>query len=118
MAEWESLHAIEQDRYGKLKLDVQMDDLPKLSRNLICDPYLFKRHFDGGMAARMKLPRGGKWLDEYDFSAVLTCHKAQGSQFPDVTVIDDSSAFREHKNKWLYTALTRSESAMTVLLRQ
>ena len=65
----------------------------------------------------MKLPKGKKWLDEYDWSYALTCHKSQGSQFPDVTVIDDSGCFREHRNNWMYTAATRAETSLTILLR-
>jgi hypothetical protein len=34
-----------------------------------------------------------------------------------VTVVDDSAAFRENRAKHLYTALTRAERSLTVLLR-
>jgi hypothetical protein len=32
-------------------------------------------------------------------------------------VIDDSVAFRENRDRWLYTAITRAESGLTLLLR-
>ncbi|MNU08116.1 RecBCD enzyme subunit RecD [compost metagenome] len=48
---------------------------------------------------------------------MITCHSAQGSEFPSVTVLDDSAAFREHKWRWLYTAVTRSQDELFLLLR-
>ena len=35
--------------------------------------------------------------DEFDFGYVLTVHKAQGSQWDDVILFDESFAFREHR---------------------
>lgn len=44
----------------------------------------------------------------FDFSYCLTAHKAQGATYdaPGL-IIDESNFFREHRYKWLYTALTR-----------
>ena len=98
------------------KLDVQMEDFDKPHHGLLVDGYLFRRHFTNGATQKMKLPRGMR-LDEYDWAYALTCHKSQGSQFPDVTVIDDSGFFRENRDKWRYTAITRSEANLSVLTR-
>lgn len=51
---------------------------------------------------------------EFTYGYALTCHKSQGSQWDDVLVIDESSAFREHASRWLYTAVTRAASRVTV----
>ena len=40
--------------------------------------------------------------DEFDYGYVLTVHKAQGSQWDDVVLFDESWAFREHRARWLY----------------
>ena len=53
--------------------------------------------------------------DEFTFGWALTCHKAQGSQWPNVFVVDEASVFRESAQRWLYTALTRAAERVTVL---
>lgn len=52
--------------------------------------------------------------DEFDYGYALTCHKAQGSQFDSVLVIDESRAFREEAAKWLYTAVTRAAQKIVI----
>jgi len=54
-------------------------------------------------------------LCEFDYSYALTCHKAQGSQWPNVVVFDESSSFPEGW-RWLYTAVTRASEKLTVML--
>ncbi len=102
---------------GALEMDVQMEDLDQPNKGLAVDPYLYKRHFTNGEAKKIMLPKGFPRLDEYDWSAIITCHASQGSQFPDVTVVDDSAAFKDHRNNWRYTACTRAETNLTILLR-
>ena len=102
---------------GTYLMDVQMEDLDAPNQGLMVDPYLFRRHFTNGEAAKLTFPGGGPKLDELDLGYTITCHKAQGSSWDDVTVIDDSAAFREHRHKHLYTAITRAERGLTVLLR-
>ena len=41
--------------------------------------------------------------DEFTYGYALTVHKAQGSQWDDVMLFDESYAFREHRSRWLYT---------------
>lgn len=53
--------------------------------------------------------------DEFDFGYVLTVHKAQGSQWDDVMLFDESFAFREHRARWLYTGITRAAERITVV---
>ena len=53
--------------------------------------------------------------DEFDFGYVLTVHKAQGSQWDDVMLFDESFAFREHRARWLYTGITRAATRVTVV---
>ncbi len=54
--------------------------------------------------------------DEFDYGYALTVHKAQGSQWDDVIVFDESWAFREHRHRWLYTAITRASQRLTVVM--
>ena len=53
--------------------------------------------------------------DEFDYGYALTVHKAQGSQWDDVLLFDESFAFREHRARWLYTGLTRAANRLTVV---
>jgi exodeoxyribonuclease-5 len=53
--------------------------------------------------------------DEFDFGYALTVHKAQGSQWDDVMLFDESYAFGENRNRWLYTGLTRAAKRLTVV---
>ena len=53
--------------------------------------------------------------DEFDFGYVLTVHKAQGSQWDDVILFDESFAFRENRARWLYTGITRAATRITIV---
>jgi exodeoxyribonuclease-5 len=54
--------------------------------------------------------------DEFDYGYALTVHKAQGSQWDEVVLFDESFAFREHRARWLYTAVTRAAKRLTVVI--
>jgi exodeoxyribonuclease-5 len=53
--------------------------------------------------------------DDFDFGYALTVHKAQGSQWNDIVLFDESFAFREHRQRWLYTAITRAAENLTIV---
>jgi len=57
-----------------------------------------------------------KKYDEFDFGYVLTVHKAQGSQWDDVVLFDESFAFPEARERWLYTGITRAAKRLTVVV--
>lgn len=53
--------------------------------------------------------------DEFDFGYTITCHKSQGSQWPNVMIFDESYVFREDRHRHLYTAITRAAEKVTVV---
>ena len=57
-----------------------------------------------------------KHYDEFDFGYVLTVHKAQGSQWDDVVLFDESVAFPDNRDRWLYTGVTRAAKRLTVVV--
>ncbi|NWG23446.1 MAG: AAA family ATPase [Pseudorhodoplanes sp.] len=57
-----------------------------------------------------------KPYDEFDFGYVLTVHKAQGSQWDDVVLFDESFAFQDSRARWLYTGVTRAARKLTVVV--
>ena len=59
----------------------------------------------------------GSQGDPVTWGYALTCHKAQGSQWNDVLVINESSVFRGSARTWLYTAITRAADRVTVTRR-
>ncbi len=56
-----------------------------------------------------------KRYDEFDYGYALTVHKAQGSQWNNVVLFDESWAFRETRERWLYTAITRAAETLTIV---
>ena len=54
-------------------------------------------------------------FDDFDFGYALTVHKAQGSQWDDVVLFDESWAFKDTRDRWLYTAITRAAKTLTVV---
>ena len=54
--------------------------------------------------------------DEFDYGYALTVHKAQGSQWDDVVLFDESWAFRENRERWLYTGVARAAKKLTVVV--
>ncbi|PWV99128.1 exodeoxyribonuclease-5 [Hoeflea marina] len=56
-----------------------------------------------------------KRYDDFDYGYALTVHKAQGSQWNNVVLFDESYAFRETRERWLYTAITRAAERLTIV---
>jgi len=53
---------------------------------------------------------------EFDYGYALTVHKSQGSQWDDVVLFDESYAFRQDAQRWLYTGITRAAKSLSVVL--
>ena len=70
--------------------------------------------FTGGIEELAWLER--KNFDEFDFGYVLTVHKAQGSQWDDVVLFDESFAFPDSRARWLYTGVTRAAKRLTLVV--
>lgn len=60
-------------------------------------------------------PTGAFTLNRFEYGYCISCHKAQGSEFNNVVVFDESYAFKEDKNRWLYTAITRAKNKLLLL---
>jgi exodeoxyribonuclease-5 len=71
---------------------------------------MHREHFIGGEIAEYAKRKS----NEFDFGYALTCHKAQGSQWPHVVVCDESRIFGENRWRWLYTAVTRAAQRVNV----
>ncbi len=57
-----------------------------------------------------------KNVAEFDFGYAITVHKAQGSQWDHVTLVDDRfGRDPETRQRWLYTAITRAAETITIV---
>jgi exodeoxyribonuclease-5 len=96
-------------RGGKLRMTVAPEDDPVARRQRIS---VIPQFFESDEEIPYALRRNS---DEFDFGYALTVHKAQGSQWDDVVLFDESYAFREHRHRWLYTAITRAAQRLTIV---
>ena len=56
-----------------------------------------------------------KNFDQFTYGYALTCHKSQGSSWPNVYLFDESTSFRDNRKEWVYTAITRASERITVV---
>jgi exodeoxyribonuclease-5 len=96
-------------RRGKVRLLVEPEEQAGKFQRVGVLP----QFFEGGDAEIPYAQR--KDSDEFDFGYCLTVHKAQGSQWDDIVLFDESFAFREHRARWLYTGVTRAARRITVV---
>jgi exodeoxyribonuclease-5 len=60
--------------------------------------------------------REKRWATDYaamTFGWAITCHKAQGSQWDRVLIVDDWRG--QGRTQWLYTAVTRASKEVAIL---
>jgi exodeoxyribonuclease-5 len=92
------------------KVHLAAEDVDDQFHDVVCDAWAF--HFMRGM------PEVKPWIrkeaQEFDYGYGLTAHKAQGSQWNEVLVYDESYAFAQSRQEWLYTAITRAAEKVTV----
>lgn len=88
------------------------------------DPYkTWSGHFMEHQTREVAKPEylSPEWIDMkenecLDFGHAITCHSAQGSQWPEVIVFDESRVFLADAVKWIYTAVTRAAERLTVII--
>ncbi|QPC87082.1 AAA family ATPase [Mesorhizobium sp. NBSH29] len=55
-------------------------------------------------------------MQQFDYGYTMTVHKSQGSQWQNVCVFDESSAFGTDWQRHLYTAVTRAANHLTLVV--
>ena len=104
---------VNKDCFGKMKYS--MDE-----KNFITVRELMNLKSYVTIAEKKKIRKIGKkkvYFDPFDFGYCLTVHKAQGSEWGNVLVFDECCGYwdKEYKNKWLYTAITRSNDRLMII---
>ena len=93
---------------------IRLDVLPEdESRRKPVEVSILKAFFEGTEEGLSYVER--RESDEFTYGYALTVHKAQGSQWDDLVLFDESYAFREHRSRWLYTGLTRAAERVLVV---
>lgn len=96
---------------GKLKLTIVPDDAGSSGKELEVTTH---RNFFLGSEDELSWAQR-RSLDEFTYGYCLTVHKAQGSQWDNVFMFDESYVFREDSKRWLYTGLTRAAEKITLV---
>ena len=94
-----------------VKLELTPEDVGSRKRNT---KVTVRREFFRGQEEQLPWPER-RASDEFDYGYALTVHKAQGSQWDNVVLFDESGAFREEQRRWLYTGITRAAERITVV---
>lgn len=90
---------------GKVWLNIAYER--QILRDLCVDPCIFEGKECFHERSRLQM----------DYGYCLTVHKAQGSQWENVTLYDDGFMKRDPsvRRRWLYTAITRAEKTLTIV---
>ena len=55
-------------------------------------------------------------LNFFDSAYCISCHKAQGAEWDNVVVFDESKVFGDDWRRWLYTAITRARKKLVIIV--
>jgi exodeoxyribonuclease-5 len=86
------------------------DDRPEPTKRLVDTREEFFRGTEQDLHWQTK-----KGTQEFTFGYAITCHKAQGSQWANTIIFDESGVFRDDAMRWKYTAITRSSEQITLV---
>jgi ATP-dependent exoDNAse (exonuclease V) alpha subunit len=105
-----TVKAVGARKTGMVTMRLDPDDVSALNVKVSVLPEFFEGQEEG-------LPwQVRRESDEFDYGYALTVHKAQGSQWDHVVLFDESFAFREHRERWLYTGITRAAETLTIVV--
>ena len=105
-----SVKRLRSPKSGLTRLDVTPeDDMTGRTVTVSVHPALFTDE-----AATLS-PSIKRRADAFDYGYAMTVHKSQGSQWPMVVLFDESWAFKEHQQRWLYTGLTRAAERLILV---
>lgn len=100
----------EQRKLGKISLLLDPDDDDGRVADVKVTTH--ERFFNGTEDQMTWAER--RTLDEFTYGHAITVHKAQGSQWNNVYLFDESFVFREDQRRHQYTGITRAAERITV----
>jgi len=102
-------HIIKNPHIDYARSVIEMDGVNEdmFRGKVLYEPFA-KEKYDSYNSARSK--------EVFDYGYAITAHKSQGSEFEKVMVIEEGKyVWRENWNKWLYTAVTRSQRELLIV---
>ncbi|WP_108659542.1 ATP-dependent DNA helicase [Acuticoccus kandeliae] len=106
-----SVHAVKRELRSGIKLHVRSADTDAKDVRIAVNAH--RLPFEGRANEIPVFERSD--YDQFDYGYALTVHKAQGSQWDNVCLFDESFAFRDDRARHLYTAITRAAERITVV---
>ena len=102
-------HGDKKHKLGSFKMDFR----PEFLDSFFEDVFVVKEKFKGNY---VKLWREQyKMYDDFEFGYAITCHKSQGSQWENLVVIAERMNWETY-HLWLYTAITRAEKRLILVI--
>lgn len=97
---------------GLAELEIEDQDDRSVARNVkvLTDFFL-----NDEVASRLSIGQL-RGTQQFTYGYAITVHKSQGSQWGNVCVFDESSTFKQDRDRWLYTAVTRSAETLTLVI--
>lgn len=106
---WETVSA--KDKKGLITIEAKSLDMPGAGQVRVKVPHEF---FNG--SERSLSWEQLKKVEQFTYGYALTVHKAQGSQYNNPVLFDESRVFRDDAIKHLYTGITRAVNSITVVV--
>lgn len=97
-----------------VRMVIEPDDAGEVSRSI--EVKVRAEFFMGEEHVRALEWEQLKETQQMTFGYALTVHKAQGSQWNNVILFDESNVFRDDARRWLYTGVTRAAEKLTVVM--
>lgn len=94
--------------------DVLSSDEEDTVMTIACDDISMTVHAPSGPFLGKEIDYFNRDVELFDYGYALTCHKAQGSQWESVLIMNESRVFRKDAQAWLYTAISRASERVVI----
>lgn len=101
----------------KRNMNMKIDFKPEFSKNCFKNVPINSNYVLSPYGERVRVnPKFVPYI-VFEFGYCSTCHLAQGSQYENIVVyVDTTFSTSEYFRKWLYTAITRAKTKLTLVL--
>jgi exodeoxyribonuclease-5 len=102
-----TLQKIRREDYASWNVDLLPDQSSTINADMSLDAFHQEKP-DLSKIRRTTIP--------FDYGYALTCHKAQGSEARCVFIVGQGFGDSEERRRWMYTAITRAQEELYILL--
>jgi exodeoxyribonuclease-5 len=104
---------IDLSSYSKSDQSINIDFRPEFTDKYFTDVRIDLKHLYNGQGL---INENRSYNNICEWGYAITCHLAQGSQYKNVFVYDEKFGYGDFHKRWLYTAVTRAEEALTIAI--